>query len=384
MRRNHTIGFDAKHANADNTSRGKYARFVIDAMAEACPRHCYFRMYTPGSKENPEYAELARRHNIESMQPDGGIWRILNKAWRYWRVTHDAEQGNVELYHGLNEKLPIGLARKNIRSVVTIHDLGFMHLKSYNQLERLWHILSLLPALHLSDRIIAVSEHIKRDLVRFMNVDPDKIDVIYHGCHSRFRNEIDQQQIMDVAERYKLPEKYILTVGTQRERKNLGHIIESMPNIDPTIHLVVVGRTTAYLERIMLRAESLGIRDRIYTLNHVDDNDMPAIYRGAKLLLMPSRYEGFSATIVEALTVGTPVIAAKGSSLEEAGGPNSIYIKPNDRSELIEAVERVVNDEELRQRMIARGRDFASRFRPEVIAYNIINCYERIGQEIKE
>jgi glycosyltransferase involved in cell wall biosynthesis len=109
---------------------------------------------------------------------------------------------------------------------------------------------------------------------------------------------------------------------------------------------------------------------------------MPAIYHAAIAYLMLSLYEGFSTTIVEAITVGVPVVAAKGSSLEEVGGPGSIYVAPHDRTALVEAVDRLLLSEELRQRMIAEGREYATRFRPEVIAYNILNCYRRIGIDI--
>ena len=97
---------------------------------------------------------------------------------------------------------------------------------------------------------------------------------------------------------------------------------------------------------------------------------------------MLSLYEGFSTTIVEALTVGVPVIASRGSSLEEVGGPDSIYVKSGDRKALVEAIKRVVGSEELRAQMVERGREYAQRFRSEVIAYNLLNCYRRIGIDI--
>ena len=117
-------------------------------------------------------------------------------------------------------------------------------------------------------------------------------------------------------------------------------------------------------------------------IHGVADEDMPAIYRGAIAYLMLSLYEGFSTTIVEALTVGVPVIASRGSSLEEVGGPDSIYVGSDDRKGLLAAIKRVLEDEELRTRMIERGREYAQRFRPEVAAYNLLNCYRRIGIDI--
>lgn len=384
MRHNTTIGFDAKCANAPLGARGRYARFVIGALASEASRHGYFRMYLPSRESNPKYDALAARHNVESMEPDGSLWRVLSWPWRLWRVSKDAERGRVELYHGLNELLPLGLQRKNIRSVVTIHSLGFLHRAEYGYVERLWHRLRLMPVLRYSDRIVAVSECVKRELVRYMGVDPDKVDVVYTGCTDEFMANVDRLNIAEVRERYCLPLRYMLAVGTSNHYSNLDRIVESMAKLPEELNLVVVGRPTPYYERVMLRARSLGLEGRITLVNGASDAELPAIYAGASLFLLLSQYEGFAPQIVEALTMGVPVIAARGSSLKEAGGPDSMYIDADDREQLVAAIEMVLGDEALRRRMIDGGRSYASRFRREVTAYNLMSCYERIGVDIKE
>ena len=167
-------------------------------------------------------------------------------------------------------------------------------------------------------------------------------------------------------------------------RKNLGDLIEIMPKLDRDVELVIVGRATTYTQRIKHRIKSLDLQERVHMLYGVADDDMPAVYAGASLYLMPSLYEGFPPTIIEALTLGVPVIAAKGSSMEEAGGPNSIYVDSNDRDAWERAIKEVLGNEELRNYMISEGRNYVSRFRPEVVAYNIMNCYKRIGVDISE
>lgn len=384
MRRNTTIGFDAKCANATDGARGRYARFVIGALAAEAPRRSYFRMYLPSREPNADYDALAARHNVESMEPDGSLWRLLGWPWRLWRVSSDAQRGRVELYHGLNELLPLGLQRRNIRSVVTIHSLSFLHYAEYGYVERLWHRLRLMPALHYSDRIVAVSECVKRDLVQHMGVDPDKVDVIYRGCSDEFMNNISDPDIATVRERYCLPQRYMLMVGTPNQRRNLDRIVESMAKLPADLALVVVGRRTQYYERVMLRARSLGLEERITLVSGVSDAELPAIYSGASMFVLLSQYEGFAPQIIEALTMGIPVIAARGSSLEEAGGPDSIYVDADDREQLVASVDMLLSDDALRRRMADSGRSYASRFRREVMAYNLMNCYERIGVDIKE
>lgn len=383
MKRSFTIGFDAKHANRGNTTQSSYARFVIGALSEACPKSAYFRMYVESNEPHKEYERLSMRHNVESMEPDGALWRRLSGLWRVWRVGRDMERGDVELYHALAGVVPFGLARRNIRSVVTVHSLEFLRLRQlFRPIYNLYRRMIMLSSMRRADRIVAVSECVKRDIVRYMHIHSDKIDVIYGGCHRRFTEDVTEEQIDEVRERYNLPKRYLLVSGTHSARKNINHIIEALPNIDDTISLVVVGRGTKYTESLLRRVKALGLEERVLMLYGVADEDMPAIYRAAIAYLVLSLYEGFSTKIVEAITVGVPVIAAKGSSLEESGGEGSIYVEPNDGRALVEAVESVANSEEQRQMMIAKGKEYATRFRPEVVAYNILNCYRRIGVDI--
>ena len=147
-------------------------------------------------------------------------------------------------------------------------------------------------------------------------------------------------------------------------------------------HLVIVGRGTGNSTQLQHRINSLGLENRVHMLHGVASDDLPAIYRMAKLFVYASLYEGFAQSIVEALTMGTPVIATRGSSHEEAGGTESIYVSAKSHEELAEAMMRVLGDEELHQRMSVAGREYASRFRSEVIAYNLLNCYRRIGIDL--
>lgn len=383
MKRSFTIGFDAKHANRGNTTRSSYARFVIGALAEACPRSAYFRMYIESGEPHAEFEALSMRHNVEAMEPDGALWRRLSWLWRLWHVGKDMERGDVELYHALAGVVPLGLQRRNIRSVVTIHSLEFLRLRRlFRPIYNLYRRAIMLSSMRRADRIVAVSECVKRDIVRYLHIDAEKIDVIYGGCHHRFTEPVTTEQVDEVRERYNLPERYLLVSGTHSPRKNIGHIIEALPDIEPDVSLVIVGRGTKQTEALKRRVKALGLEQRVVMLHGVAAEDMPAIYHAALAYLMMSLYEGFSTTIVEAISVGVPVIAAKGSSLEESGGEGSIYVEPQDREDLVAAVERVVGDAALRQSMIERGKEYASRFRPEVIAYSILNTYRRIGVDV--
>lgn len=383
MKRSYTIGFDAKHANRGNTMQSSYARFTIDALSQACPKSAYFRMYIEKSEPHSDYEALAERANVESMEPDGVHWRKLVWLWRMWHIGRDMERGDVDLYHALAGLLPYGLARRNIRSVVTVHSLEFLRLRRlFSPIYNFYRRAIMLSSMRRAERIVAVSDCVKRDIVRYLHIDADKIDVIYGGCHRRFSEPVTEVEMARVKERYNLPDRYLLVAGKHNARKNLNHIIETLPQISEDVDIVIVGRGTPQTASLVRRMKALGVENRVRLLYGVADEDMPAIYHGAIAYMMLSLYEGFSTTIVEALTVGVPVIASRGSSLEEEGGPDSIYVGSDDRKGLLAAIKRVLEDEELRIRMIERGREYAQRFRPEVAAYNLLNCYRRIGIDI--
>lgn len=385
MKHNYTIGFDARSANSENSEIGCYGRFIIKALAEACPENAYFRMYTPKHQPQREYDALDSLPNVESMEPDGALWRKLSLLWQMFRMSKDAKRGDVELYHGLEGRLPYGLRRRGIRSVVSVHNLiSLRFTKYYNIFERVIEYIRLSSACHRADRIIAASEATRRDIAHLLGVSHEKIDVVYEGCNPLYSREISDEEVAAVRKKYDLPERYILNIGDMVERKNFGLIVEAMAELPDDINLVVVGEQTSYTKRVKRRLKVLGFENRVHFRRNVATQDRAALYKGADIFINPSRFEGFSVEILEALSVGVPVIATRGSSLEEAGGKHSIYVSDRDCGELVDAIERLSSDEQLREKMIEEGKHHVTHFRSEVAAYNIMKCYRRIGIDLTE
>lgn len=385
MKHNYTIGFDARSANSENSEIGCYGRFIIKALAEACPENAYFRMYTPKHQPQREYDALDSLPNVESMEPDGALWRKLSLLWQMFRMSKDAKRGDVELYHGLEGRLPYGLRRRGIRSVVSVHNLiSLRFTKYYNIFERVIEYIRLSSACHRADRIIAASEATRRDIAHLLGVSHEKIDVVYEGCNPLYSREISDEEVAAVRKKYDLPERYILNIGDMVERKNFGLIVEAMAELPDDINLVVVGEQTSYTKRVKRRLKVLGFENRVHFRRNVATQDRAALYKGANIFINPSRFEGFSVEILEALSVGVPVIATRGSSLEEAGGKHSIYVSDRDCGELVDAIERLSSDEQLREKMIEEGKHHVTHFRSEVAAYNIMKCYRRIGIDLTE
>ena len=384
MKRSITIGFDARCAMSDHEEFGAYSRLVIEAMALAAPRHTYFRPYIPLRAPHRTYEAIERLHNIETMEPDGALWRKLRLPWRIWRIGNDLHNGNVELYHGLAEHIPMGLTPRNIRSVVTIHNMEFLYDNTFtNSPEHLINRLYMSRMLHRVDRIVAVSECVKRDITKHFLIYPEKVDVVYPGVAKRYTEELNDTYLEAVAEQYQLPEQYILSVGSQLERRSFIKVINILAQLDPDVHYVIVGRTTWHTTRLLRAAREFGVSKRVHILERVADEDMPAIYHRAAIHINLSRYEGFATNIAEAMAVGTPVITTRSSSMEEVADRAAIYVNPNNRDELVGAIRTLMTDEEVRNQYIALGRRQASRFRPEVMAYNLINCYRRLDVDIR-
>ena len=385
MRQQHIIGFDATLAASDTGAGGHYGRFIIRAAAAAHSRNSFFRMYAPQLGDNKEYQELGKQHNIEALLPDGGIYRRLGWLWRKFGIARDAKNGNVELFHGLAGKLPYGLARRDIRSVVTIYDLHLTHNSEENSpISTAIHKLKYRSTCRRADRIVASSEYIKEEIIDDLNIDAEKIDVIYPGCRPEFTHDIPEAAYQNVAEKYHLPERYILAVGIINRNANIELLVEALAKSTTQINLVVAGIATSDIEHINSRIEELEIAHRIHFLHGVAEEDMPAIFHGAEIFVCTTTYEGFNHHIVEAITMGKPIVATTETGHEEAGGLDQAYVSNDSSDDLTAAIDGILTNSTLREEMSQKAVSYAQRFRPEVVAYNIAKCYKRIDIDIAE
>jgi glycosyltransferase involved in cell wall biosynthesis len=373
------VGFDAKRFFNNFTGLGNYSRFVIGALSENIPENEYF-LYSPKVKNHSEFNLILERPNIRVIKAPS-IYNRLNAGslWRTWGISREASVKNLDVFHGLSQELPIKMPVR-IKKIVTVHDLIFIRYPDlYNPLDVFIYKAKVKAACQQADNILATSIQTKSDIVDFLNIDPAKIDVLYQGCHPSFKMKFSVAEIENVKKKYKLPESYLLNVGTIEERKNVLLLIKALSQLpnDLKSHVVIIGRATKYKTRITEEAARLGVGERITFLHNVPFSDLPAIYQGARIFVYPSVFEGFGIPIVEALDSSVPVIAATGSCLSEAGGPSSIYVNPSDEGELAQQLKKVLTDSELRTRMIASGKNYVKQFEPKVIADKLMSVYQK-------
>lgn len=356
------IGFDAKRAFRNFTGLGNYSRFVMDLVMHAHPEHDYVA-YSPKRPSGRAIAFADSLPQLKKVFPSG-FWKRAGSAWRTRKITDLLEKDGIDLYWGLSNELPLNIGRcHGIRKVMTMHDLIYIRYPSnYKALDRWLYDFKYKRSCRNADLIIAVSECTKRDVVSCYGIPEDKIRVVYQGCDPSFRLPADPDRMEKVRSKYNLPQRFVLNVGTIEERKNALLAAKALKQLPSDVSLVLVGRHKQYADKIVEYATANGLTDRIIEINNVDFQDLPSIYRLASVFVYPSRYEGFGIPILESLCCETPVIAATGSCLEEAGGPASVYISPDDSDALARELNRLLENPDECAKMAAAGLLYSQRF----------------------
>jgi glycosyltransferase involved in cell wall biosynthesis len=234
-----------------------------------------------------------------------------------------------------------------------------------------------------ADAVICVSEHTKRDAMKEYHVPEVKLRVIYEGVHPRFRRVIDVNALQRAKERYRLPEKYILAVGTVEPRKNLITLFDAFKalredNPDLVSEVIVVGKQGWLHEATYRAVHERGLTGLIRFLGFAEDEDLPSIYTLAQLLAFPSVYEGFGLPPLEAMACGAPVVCSNASSLPEIVGDAALLIPPMDVGEWVRALKRALADRQLRLDLSQRGQQRAAKFTWQAAARATRAVYEEL------
>lgn len=299
--------------------------------------------------------------------------------WRTFRLAAESQKRNLDIFHGLSHELPVGIERTRVKTVLTMHDLIFLQFPElYPAIDRFFYKKKYLGSCARADKIIAVSEQTRRDLVELAHVPEEKIVVVYQGCHPMFLRKTSSDERASVQKKYGLPSEYMLSVGALEPRKNHILILKAMAAAEIDFPLVIVGADNGCGDSLKAFAASHHLDNKVVFVTKKDFADFPAIYQGATLFLYPSFFEGFGIPIVEALQSGVPVIAATGSCLEESGGPFSRYVAPDNVEETASTMKELLSNEELRKEMVAKSAEHILQFSDEVIAQKLMKIYREV------
>ncbi len=346
------IGFDAKRLFTNFTGLGNYSRNIVRHFHQVYPED-ELSLFTPSIRENSRTNPFSEDSSYKIIVPSG-----FKPLWRSLDIVKDISISGIQVYHGLSHELPLGLSKLDIGKVVTIHDLIFKYYpQDYTWIDRQIYDGKWKHACHMSDVIIAISEQTKTDLIRYYNIQPDKIKVIYQAADPIFSNPVVDDDILTVRKKYHLPHSYNLYVGSVISRKNLLSIIKAIIIMKESERtpLVIIGQGKEYKKKVIEEAIRGGVEPLLIWLGSPPFEDFPAIYKGAQMMIYPSFHEGFGLPVVEAMQVGIPVITSFQSSLKEAGGDAARLIDPALPEELSEAMIMIATDVELSKNMVASG-----------------------------
>jgi glycosyltransferase involved in cell wall biosynthesis len=342
------IGIDASRA-APQTGTERYSLHLIPQLVTQGSAH-RFRLY----RRTAPPAGLAPH-------PERVEWRILPfpRLWTHLRLSWELLTHPPDALFVPSHVLPLLHPR---RSLVTVHDLGYLHFPDAHPPTQRWYLdLSTRYNAHAAAHLVADSEATRRDLVHHLGVDPAKVTVVYPGYDESLRPVTDPGALAQVHRRYGLGARYFLYLGTLQPRKNLVRLLEAFRlfrDADPAHHdlqLVIAGRIGWLAGPIQAAIARLDLGAALVLPGFVPDEDRAALLSGALAFLFPSLYEGFGFPILEAMACGTPVLCSNTSSLPEVAGDAAWLVDPLSRDAILAGMLRLAGDEALRRTLVARG-----------------------------
>jgi glycosyltransferase involved in cell wall biosynthesis len=296
------------------------------------------------------------------------------------QFTNVSVNSRIDVLH-LTAPLPVSV--KGVKRVVTIHDLVPIRLPYTTPDNKAEFIARVRRCAHEADLIVTVSEASKADIVALLDIDPARIAVTYQPSDLEPLSPEDSARLPLALSRFGLaPENYLLCVGAQEPKKNIRRLIEAFLEVDTAMPLVLAGPRGWMWETEVgaaLAPLSAKARERIRFTGYLDRDDLRNLYAGAFAFVFPSLYEGFGLPVLEAMKAGTPVITSNTSSLPEiCGKTGALFVNPQERSELRRAIEHMMSDRDLRDRLKKEGPDRAKAFSFEAYLERLTSAYSRL------
>lgn len=371
------IGFDVSVLrNGVASGIAVYTFHLVAAVLDAMPDGSVELLF--GARRSPA-ADAA----LDALRARGAAVRIGPRPWRWspdaaWWLGAPPVQRflrDLDVFHAGEFLLP---RRMPTACVATVHDVTtLLYPRHHAVLNRRLHTRRLRWAHAHADRLIAVSQATRSDLLRLTSFPPERIDHVPEARppHAELSAEREQAILhgLGIAGR-----RYVLTVGTLEPRKNHGRLVQAFEMLDdPDVLLVLAGGRGWRFGETRSRIEKSPAADRIRVLGAVSAETLSALYSGATAFAYPSLYEGFGLPLLEAMGRGVPVLTSAVSSMPEVAGDAAVFVDPTSVSEIRDALRRVLDDDRLRSELVERGRRRAASFSWQRTAHETLAVYRR-------
>lgn len=264
--------------------------------------------------------------------------------------------------------------------VLSVLDLSFMTHPEFTEPKNLEYLRKFVPdSLARAAQVVAISDATRDAAIKEFKLPAAKVTTTPLAADPVYGQTVPAEELARIRAKYSIDQDYVLAVGTLEPRKNLKNLLLAFAAMrrNTTEQLVVVGGHGWLFEETEELLQKLGLGSRVILTGYVPDRELPALYQGAKLFVLPSHYEGFGLPILEAMMGGTPVITSNTSSMPEVGGAAALYFDPSDTKGLRLAIERVLGDEALRERLSEAGREQAAKFSWEETARKTLGAYHK-------
>ena len=305
-------------------------------------------------------------------------WRMAVLLGQLARVPFNRLLPGAELFHSTEHLL---MPLRGIPTVLTIHDLIPKLFPAYHKKLNYTYLNAAMPLFcRRADKIIAVSQATKRDIVQHYGIDPAKIAVVYEAASPLFQPP-PPTRVISVKQTYNLPERYLIHLSTIEPRKNLSTLLDSLLQLRqrfPNLALVLVGGRGWLYDDFFAKIERLGLQKAVIELGWVEDEDLPAVLAGADLAVQPSLYEGFGLPILEHMAVGQVVAASNRSSHPEVGGEAAAYFDPENVAEITAVITRLLTHRDEYHHRQQLGYEQAAQFSWQRAAAETIAIYDEL------
>ena len=349
------IGIDARKLH--DFGIGTYIRNLLRQLARLDRETEFVMLCRPDDREG--LSSLGE--NFRAVPETSGNYSIGEQI----RIPLALKREGVTLFHAPHYVLP-PLVR--CRSVVTIHDCIHLMFPQYlpNRFALAYARTSIALAARRATRVMTVSESSKRDILRFVDTRPEKIDVIYNAFDERFGVEPLEEDVVRVRERYQLHDEFVLYAGNVKPHKNLERLIEAFDLVRKRgldhLKLVLIGDEISKYAALRRAVHQHQLHKYVRFLGYLPEETLAVMYRLAGVFVFPSLYEGFGLPPLEAMASGTPVVTSNVSSLPEVAGDASVLVDPYLPQAIADGIYQVLTDESLRRSLRQKGLARAAQF----------------------